>query len=589
MNSPIEGRLSSLRARMKEKDLNAFIVYATDKYLNEYIPQDENMRVYLSGFTGSTGDMLVTEWEAYLFVDGRYYTQADLEVSPSLIHVVKMPYGTSGIQALRDQIKGLVESSDTGFTIGFNGRKVSYHDISLLIQDSLDLGFQLIDTGDDLIGYPVAPLKEGTHDSLMTIPLSITGKSSLEKVEAIREWLMDHQCDFVLISQLDDLAYLCNMRSYEIPYNSTFKGLAFLSRAEGHIFLDMNPIPQWIKEHFHGVLQVHPEEDFTERIPEIIAYKADPPINIGFDKDRTSYYTVNQLNSWLGEQSELIQIESPLSKMKRIKTPEELKYMAYSFHQADKVIKKSIDWLNNELNSGKTLSERDFSEKVKATFFAHNAKALSFEVITASGENGAIVHYTKADPDKILTAGDLMLLDTGAYFEGGYATDLTRTFLMGGKQAKATSKQKEVYTLVLKSAIRVLKARFPMGTKGVHLDTLARSPLWDYGYIYNHGTGHGVGICVHEVPPRVSSTSDDVLEENMVFSVEPGVYIEGYGGVRIENLVTLVRDPLYDGWLKVQPLTFAPLDHNLIDDSYLDHWERQWLKEYSKKSDSLES
>ncbi|HEO65052.1 MAG TPA: M24 family metallopeptidase [Spirochaetes bacterium] len=275
--------------------------------------------------------------------------------------------------------------------------------------------------------------------------------------------------------------------------------------------------------------------------------------------------------------------------MKRIKTPEELKYMAHSFHQADRVIKKSIDWLNKEINSGETVSERDFSDKVKDTFFAHEAKSLSFEVITASGENAAIVHYTKADPNKILKAGDLMLLDTGAYFEGGYATDLTRTFLIGGSETKATVRQQEIYTLVLKSAIRVLKARFPMGTKGIHLDTLARAPLWDYGYIYNHGTGHGVGICVHEVPPRVSSTSDDVLEESMVFSVEPGLYIEGYGGVRIENLVTLVRDPQYDGWLQVQPLTFAPLDKNLIDYGYLDRWEKEWLKEYMEKSAGLDS
>ncbi len=588
MNSPIDGRLSSLRARMKEKNLQAFIVYATDQYLNEYIPQEENMRVYLSGFTGSTGDLLVTETEAYLFVDGRYHTQADLEVSKSLIHVVKMPYGTSGIQTLRDQIKGLVERSDTGFTIGFNGRKVSYQDIHLLIQDSLDIGFQLDDTEDDLIGYPVSSMKKESNGSLMTIPLSITGKSSSEKVQNIREWLTDHQCDFVLISQLDDLAYLCNMRSYEIPYNSTFKGLAFLSRTEGHIFLDINPIPEWIKEHFHGVFQVHPEEDFTGIIPKILVYKTDVPIKVGFDKDRTPYYTVNQLSQWLNKRGDLVQLESPLSKMKRIKTPEELKYMTHSFHQADRVIKKSIDWLNNEINSGKTVSEKDFSDKVKATFFAHEAKALSFEVITASGENAAIIHYTNPDPNKILKAGDLMLLDTGAYFEGGYATDLTRTFLIGGCEAKATVRQQEIYTLVLKSAIRVLKARFPMGTKGVHLDTLARAPLWDYGYVYNHGTGHGVGICVHEVPPRVSSTSDNVLEESMVFSVEPGLYIEGYGGVRIENLVTLVRDSQHDNWLQVQPLTFSPLDSNLIDYNYLDHWEKEWLKGYMEKSAGLE-
>ncbi|HEO64768.1 MAG TPA: hypothetical protein ENI73_02760, partial [Spirochaetes bacterium] len=335
MDSPIDGRLSSLRARMKEKDLDAFIVYATDQYLNEYIPQEENMRVYLSGFTGSTGNMLVTETEAYLFVDGRYYTQADLEVSKSLIHVIKMPYGTSGIQALRDQIKKLVESSDTAsFTIGFNGRKVSYQDIHLLIQDSLDLGFQMDDTGDDLIGYPISPMEKENNGSLMTIPLSITGKSSSEKMQSIREWLIDHECDFVLISQLDDLAYLCNMRSYEIPYNSTFKGLAFLSRSEGHIFLNVNPIPEWIKEHFHGVFQVHSEEDFTEIIPKILVYKTDVPIKVGFDRDRTPYYTVNQLSQWVNEPGDLVQLESPLSKMKRIKTPEELKYMAHSFSQA---------------------------------------------------------------------------------------------------------------------------------------------------------------------------------------------------------------------------------------------------------------
>jgi Xaa-Pro aminopeptidase len=270
--------------------------------------------------------------------------------------------------------------------------------------------------------------------------------------------------------------------------------------------------------------------------------------------------------------------------MKAKKNSAEITHMIQSFERADAVVWRAQSWLRKQMEEGKVVTEVDFAEQVYELIKQSGAWALSFKVISAAGKNGAVIHYSKPNPEKAVSSGELMLLDTGAYYEGGYATDLTRTFLAGGKGVHGSPEQRRIFTLVLKAAISGMSARFPGGTQGTAVDALVRRPLWEVGYTYNHGTGHGVGITVHAAPPSISLHGNYILEPGHIFSIEPGIYIPQFGGVRIENLCTVVEDPQVAGWLCIVPLTFSPLDERLIDSSILSKREKAWLKWYKNES-----
>jgi Xaa-Pro aminopeptidase len=243
------------------------------------------------------------------------------------------------------------------------------------------------------------------------------------------------------------------------------------------------------------------------------------------------------------------------------------------------------DWLCEQVaGKKKKVTEYDFAQKVSELFTEAGATGLSFKVISAAGKNGAIIHYGDPSQSRTIKKGELMLLDTGAYFYEGYATDLTRTFLVDGPAGKADAKTKYYYTLVLKAAIAGMRAVLPEGANGAALDAIVRAPLWAEGLNYNHGTGHGVGINVHEFPPRISPMGASQLEEGYVFSIEPGIYLPQFGGVRIENLCTVEKAPKMPGFIRIRPLTFAPLDKRLIEAKMLSADEKAWLTEYEKQS-----
>jgi Xaa-Pro aminopeptidase len=300
---------------------------------------------------------------------------------------------------------------------------------------------------------------------------------------------------------------------------------------------------------------------------------------VAFDPKLTTASWVEALKS---AGADVVPMTSPVGIMKAKKGKKELKAMQNAFERADKVIESAVKWLCDEVSKRHIVSEADFSKKVHALFLESGATQLSFEIISAAGRNGAVVHYSKPNPKRIIKQGELMLLDTGAYYDEGYATDLTRTFIVGPKSQKPTAEQKRYYTLTLKAAIAGMRARIPVGTRGDQLDAIVRAPLWLHGLNYNHGTGHGVGINVHEFPPRIGSQGTAVLEEGMVFSIEPGVYLDRFGGVRIENLCTLERITGVPGYLQVRPLTFSPLDARLIERNLLHEEERAWLAQYMR-------
>jgi Xaa-Pro aminopeptidase len=271
---------------------------------------------------------------------------------------------------------------------------------------------------------------------------------------------------------------------------------------------------------------------------------------------------------------------NPIALLKAVKNEKELTHMREAFHKADQVVHQTQSFVVDSFEKGQPISEGQVDDYVKERFFASGANDLSFRPICASGKNGAVIHYGTPDRETHVERGALFLLDTGAYYQGGYATDLTRTFLAAPKNSPAQSWQKEMFTLVLIASIRGLSARIRSGTTGMQLDAIVREPLWQRGLDFAHGTGHGVGINVHEFPPRIGPTSTSPLLPSQVFSIEPGLYFEGLGGVRIENLATIVADPDDERFVRVLPLTFCPFDERLIEEKLLSESDHEFLRYY---------
>ncbi|MBH1989406.1 MAG: M24 family metallopeptidase [Myxococcaceae bacterium] len=523
-------RLVQFRKLLEQNQLLAGLVRSTDAYLNEYVSAEKSRRAYVTGFTGSAGDALVSADRAILFVDGRYEIQAAQEAIDFEVRVI--PLGSSIESAWQKELRSWGEGR-----VGLETDRMS-----VTLFDQLK-GIDWIELPD--FGPSVGGDSEGERWS---IPESIFGESTLQKLKRAESFFQDNPIDAFLIGPLDEIAWLSNQRAFEFPYQAVFsaRALAYPDR------LDWVSKPMFFRQ----------------------------GTRIGLDPDLTPESVRRELEQ---AGARVVFLKSPFQAMKSVKNPAELNHIRSAIARADRVVDETQRWISEQMEHGAALSENDVDQHVRERYKKSGATGLSFKPICAAAKNAAQVHYGVPSQNEKLNAGDLFLLDTGAYYEGGYATDLTRTFLLGGRSQLATELQKKIFTTVLKAAIAGMTARFPIGTTGAQLDALVRDPIWREGYTYPHGTGHGIGVNVHEAPPRISPASSFPMEENQVFSIEPGVYIEGFGGVRIENLCTVIRDSERSGFLKVIPLSFCPLDDRLIDTGLLTSSEMTFLTHYQSK------
>jgi len=565
--------IEKTRLFMKENKINFLIVFSTDEYLNEYVDLNENARYILTGFSGSTGDTLVTPTDIFLFVDGRYHLQADEEVDKNLIKVVKVGIDKSPQTALYEKI---AELSDHMARLGVISKKISCGGFRKL-QDVLSEKNIIIKEFDfDPVIEAVESLKIQKISELRLVMPEISGLSAEEKLKLIIENNHKNNIDVLVVTKLEEIAYVTNLRGNEISYNSGFKAKALINSEKCFIFTDLRKITPEIREKLgNKFIFENEDEDFSKDLEKI-----HEPINIGYDLNSMNLHDCRKLERL---KHKLIDIkESPIAQMKAVKNRQELKHFRECFLKTDIVVNRAICWLNQNFEKEISISEKDFSDKVKSLFFEEGAVGLSFETIAASGKNTAFIHYTKADPEKFIKSGELVLLDCGGYFEGGYATDITRTFLAGGLRAEAGKKQKEIYTRVLRAFLHGINFELEENTTGFDIDKKVRNLINQdkpEGFNFSHGTGHGVGISVHESPPRLgpSETSKTKLLPGMVFTIEPGLYCEDFGGVRIENTVTLSEN-------KIKSLTKAKLDDNLIEKNLLTEQEKIWLENYQKQS-----
>lgn len=588
----INKALKEFKNWMNIENIDAYLIMDYNKYLDTSIPLEENIRYILTKFKGSKGECIIfkSKQQGVLFVDGRYHLQAKEEVDKNDFYIYEVPDNTNNIFSIRSYIFKYLEKYNQKNTdkwvLGFDFYCLSYLEYQFLFANK-SMNFVRRKISIKNIKYPrkfydKKSSKFLSEKFLSKIPLNISGITTKDKLSIL--YSKNKIFEWILITSLDDLSYLCNIRYYGNLFSSIFNGFALIGNEKNFLFLEDDLCTSLnldqIKNYF-PLFEVFSDRKWKEIYQKI--QDENPDFKI-------LYYNVNSIS--IGKFRDLSTFKNIKLKMdpfkkipilRSIKNSFEVKHVKEAYKRTDEVFDEIILWINNQLDNGVEISEKTIEVKLKKLFNQKGGKYLSFPSIVASGKNSAFIHYSNVNNRSFIKPGNLLLIDAGAYFEGGYATDLTRTYWIKSKSEKIKQIYKEIYTLVLKACIQVMKYTFKKGTKANVLDKIARDCLKSYGYTFKHSLGHGLGIFVHEYPPIISSKSMDVLKEFMIFTVEPGIYMEGIGGVRIENAVMVIKNIEKLDYLSLEPISFAKLEYNLIDMKFLDSQERNWLKMYQLK------
>ena len=505
--------VEKVREFMNKQGVKYLLVNSTNKYLEEYTSLEENSRYFLTDFSGSTGDVLVTSEKIMLFVDGRYHIQADLEVDHDVVTVVKLQTG----QVFLDE---LVKNIPAGEVLGIFAKKNSQKRVEYLQEKGVALKYFDIDPLDKNIKYDNSNI------------VQVDGLSIEEKIKNIN-------CDgAILITNLEEVSYLFNLRDFSKNYSTKIRGKAVILAGRARLLDDI--------------------DDFVE------SYNG----KIFVDKSTINAYDYRLI----GEKVEILQ-DSPIKLMKSVKTDDEINHYIEAFKRTDMAVKAIRDYIDKNDN----ISEYDIAEQLEKEFKRYGAKSLSFKSIVAKDKNSALAHYSKCSKDEILKDGSLVLIDCGAYYEQGLATDITRVFVKG----EPSKLQKKVYTVVLKMFLNAYNYK-PVSANGkfigYNIYEFARKIYSENeieGFVFNHGLGHGIGVSVHEYPPNLSKNEMAKVEikDNMCFTIEPGLYNENYFGVRLENSCYMKNG-------KITSLVHMNYEKKLIDFAMLNEQEKEWLKEF---------
>ena len=567
-------RLSLLREKMKQKDLDAYLVVSDDFHASEYVGDYFKCREALSGFDGSSGTLLIMQDKAALWTDGRYFLQAEEQLRDSGIDLMKM--GEEGVEELPDYLDRTL--SEKG-TLGFDGRTVS---CGLMKKLEKKLGPERKFSWDlDLAGEVWEDRPKRSREPVYELEICYAGKTRAEKIDEIRHKMKEKKVNLTVISSLDDIAWLLNLRGNDVRYNPVFLSYLILTEEDVFLFLDPSACPKELEERLEkdGV-HLKKYDDFFHELPEIARGK-----QVWFDPDRCSA----RIALCLDAAAKKTEGENLTLLPKALRNETEQRNVALAHKKDGAAVTRFLIWLRHAVREER-LTELSVTEKLEEfRKMQDHYMGQSFAPIAGYGPHGAIVHYEATEEtDLPLRPEGFLLLDTGGqYLEG--TTDITRTIPLG----PLSNEQKLRYTLVLKGNLNLANARFVSGTHGINLDAIARLPLWKYGLDYNHGTGHGVGsfLNVHEGPQNISRRmrkkpeKSGELQEGMVLSDEPGVYVTGQYGIRLENLMITVKDEKTDfgDFLSFRTLTLVPFAREAILPEYLTEEEKKWLNDYHKR------
>ena len=559
----INNRIAALRQKMEENSLSAYLIPSSDPHQSEYLPEHYKTRAYISGFTGSAGTVVVTKNKAVLWTDGRYFLQAENQLAGTEVELYRM--GEPETPSVNGFLKTVLKQNER---LGMDGKVVALQTYEAMQKD-LE-GIALV-TGLDLVGEIWKDRPEPVLSTAFVHEERYTGKSAQEKIAEVRKMLREHNADSTVIGALEDVCYLFNIRGRDIRCNPVVTAYAVIDQNRALLFIADRQLTPEVKTYLasQGVQTADYGAVFEE------AAKLEGTVYL--DPARTNTYLRTKITAAIVKGLNLT------SSLKSVKNPVELKNFDDVMEKDGAAMVKILKWV--EESAAKGITEWDVSEQL-LRFRAEGQGFIeeSFETISGYGPNGAIVHYSPA-PEKCATLKpeSFLLLDSGGHYING-TTDITRTIPLG----PLTSEEKENYTLVLKSHINLARAVFKAGTTGFAIDTIARAPLWAAGKDYNHGTGHGVGyvLSVHEGPQSISGRYTDApMKKGMVTSNEPGIYIAGKHGIRIENLTVTeaCMKTEHGEFYRFRTITLCPIDTRPIVPELLTSEEIGWLNAYHKE------
>ena len=565
----INQRLEDLREVMQREHLSAFIFPSTDPHQGEYVPDHWKGREFISGFNGSAGTAVVTLTSAALWTDSRYFLAAEEQLKDTEFQLMKLKMEDTPTIA-----EWIGKECGAGVEVAIDGMVNSTNSVRELIADLRKQGGITLRTNLDPLEQiwqdrppiPLNPVEE--------YPLAYAGEAANVKIARIRQALRKLHADGMLMAALDDIAWTLNLRGTDVHCNPVFVSYLLISSTSVTLYINKEKLTPEVMAYLKGEgVGVDAYENIQKGLKDYFEY------NILLDPDEVNYTLFNAVTR------EVIEAESPVKQMKTIKNSTEIAGFRQAMLKDGIAMVKFLYWLDKQLAEGEALTEMSVSEEL-ASLRAEQTlfRGISFDTIAGYGAHGAIVHYEATpETDVPLKPEGFLLLDSGGQYLDG-TTDITRTIALG----PVTEEQKKIYTLVLKGHIQLELCKFPSGTTGTQLDVLARKDMWRAGMNYLHGTGHGVGsyLNVHEGPHQIRMEWKPApLVAGMTVTDEPGIYLAGKFGVRIENtlLITHYNETEFGKFLQFEPLTICPIDKKPIIKEMMMPEEIAWLDQYHRR------
>jgi len=569
----VHEKLTALRREMARFGLHALLVPTSDEHLSEYVPDSWQRRRWLSGFTGSAGDVVVTATEAGLWTDARYFQQASAELRGTGIRLYRMH--TPGVPSLEEF---LGEHLAAGGTAGVDSRVISQDRLVELERALARRGRGRVALlGESLVDAVWTNRPPLSRDPARSLPPAVTGEALPSKLRRVRKEMAAVRAEALVLSALDDIAWLLNIRGADIEFNPVAVAYVLLTEDDAQIFALPEKLPATVRRTFGKHVRVRAYEEIAAACGEL----GRAGRRVWADSATTSAWVFRCLDG-----ADLVTERAPVARLKARKNPVEIEGMRAAHVRDGAALVRFLAWLEKAVPKGGVTEISAAAALLGFRSREERFQGPSFRTISGYGAHGAIIHYTVTDRTNVpLRPDGLYLVDSGGHYLDG-TTDVTRTVLLG---KRASAAQREQFTRVLKGMIGLTTAVFPEGVRGLRLDTLARRALWDGGLDYGHGTGHGVGMYlnVHEGPQSIGLRCTGApLEEGNVFSNEPGYYVEGEYGIRIENLIVVRKQPKLRRGDKVffgfDTLTMCPIDTRLVDVKLLTAGERSWLDDYHR-------
>ena len=561
-------RIKALQRELKSRKLKGFLVPHSDEHQDEFLAPPAERLAWLTGFTGSAGVAIVLEKAAALFVDGRYILQARAQTDPTLFEVLQTPEAKPS--------SWVAETLTRGASLGYDPALHTIKEIERLTETLAKSGIKLVPVDGNPIDAIWQDRPKALSSQIVPHGVEYAGRSAYEKIRDVQAVLREENADAVLLTLLDSIAWLFNIRGGDLKHTPVALAYAIVpATGKPTLFIDSAKVGDNVKGELREIADIADPAALMDRLKALGEARA----RVRLDPDTAAIRFAQALKA---EGAQFVPGQDPCILPKAIKNETEIKG-ARAAHLRDGVaMARFFAWLDEVAESGK-VDEIDAAVKLEdCRRESGQLKDIAFDTISAVGPNGAIVHYRPTTTGKrALTTGSLYLIDSGAQYREG-TTDVTRTIAIGAPSAE----MRRHYGLVLKAHIAIATARFPKGTRGQDLDPFARRPLWEAGLDFDHGTGHGVGsyLSVHEGPQRLSRLGTVELEPGMILSNEPGLYREGQYGIRLENLVLVTPPERIEGgtreMLGFETLTLVPFDRRLIDPKQLLPFELAWLNAY---------